>query len=240
MSMNTTFKTWEEMLESIATFENPICLSINYDPDEDEYKLWAGNQPYYFYDDEIEKLENIIRELRSNNTNLQSVLEETVEKLEKELKKIRSLKNNSKEALSMDYIIVTSQKEATSKIYLPNFGDVDVYVYEQRIYNRYLIVIPFLGWSAYVDKFYDFDKSKFSNGVMCGVANKLGDLKINVPELELYKLEFKLIFSLIISLLYKESQNGDRHLELNIEEHIGVCKRKLENCGLNLAYTTFE
>ncbi|MCQ6306994.1 hypothetical protein [Bacillus cereus] len=230
MSMYTTVKTRKEMLDLIATLEEPICLSINYDSDENEYILWTGNQ-----------LENYIRKLEKEKGDLQFILEETIEKLEAGIKTLRSSKNHRKEQLSIEHILVTSQEEATSKIYLPTFGDVDVYVYDHRMYKGgYLIVIPYLGWSSYVNEFYNFDKTTSSNGIECGVAKKLGDIKINVPELELYTLEIKLIFSLIISLLYKESQNVDRHFELNIEEHIEFCKNELENCGVDLTYTLFE
>ncbi|WP_428994113.1 hypothetical protein [Bacillus cereus] len=76
MSMYTTAKTWDEMIKVVQSLEPPSCLSVNYDPDNDEYKIWCGNQPYYFYQDEIEKLDDEKRVLK------------------KEVKKLRSLVNN--------------------------------------------------------------------------------------------------------------------------------------------------
>ncbi|WP_436404717.1 hypothetical protein [Bacillus cereus] len=76
MSMYTTAKTWDEMMKVVHSLEPPSCLSVNYDPDNDEYKIWCGNQPYYFYQDEIEKLDDEKRALK------------------KEVKKLRSLVNN--------------------------------------------------------------------------------------------------------------------------------------------------
>ncbi|MGD6870014.1 hypothetical protein ACQCV6_28215 [Bacillus cereus] len=74
--MYTTAKTWDEMIKVVQSLEPPSCLSVNYDPDNDEYKIWCGNQPYYFYQDEIEKLDDEKRALK------------------KEVKKLRSLVNN--------------------------------------------------------------------------------------------------------------------------------------------------
>ena len=56
--MYTKAKTWDEMMKVVESLEPPSCLSVNYDPDEEEYKIWCGNQPYYFYQDEIEKLDH--------------------------------------------------------------------------------------------------------------------------------------------------------------------------------------
>lgn len=244
MSMNTTFKTWEEMLESIANFENPICLSINYDPDKDEYKLWAGNQPYYFYDEEIEKLENIILDLKNEQNDTQLFLEGTIEKLESELKKLRSSKDNKKKPLYLEHILISSPMEAYAKVYLPTLGDIEICVYDHRKYEgAYLIVIPYLKWSSYVKDFYNFSTTNKLESI---VAKTIGDIKINTPEMELYMPELRLIFSLTISLLYKEFQhkNGEKdNLEvvgLNIEEHINLCKIELDDCGVDLTDTTFE
>ncbi|MGM2306202.1 hypothetical protein HB665_15350 [Bacillus paranthracis] len=244
MSMNTTFKTWKEMLESIAKFENPICLSINYDPDKDEYKLWAGNQPYYFYDEEIEKLENAILDLRNEKNDTQLFLEETIEKLESELKRLRSSKDIKKKPLYLEHMLISSPMEAYATFYLPTLGDIEICVYDHRKYEgAYLIVIPYLKWSSYVKDFYNFSTT---NKLGSNVAKTIGDIKINTPEVELYMPELRLIFSLTISLLYKEFQNenGEKDnsgvLGLNIEEHINLCKIELDGCGVDLTGTTFE
>ncbi|MBK5433380.1 hypothetical protein JFT89_19980 [Bacillus sp. TH25] len=63
------------MMKVLQSLEPPSCLSVNYDPDNDEYKIWCGNQPYYFYDDEIEKLDNEKRVLQKENNRLHSLVD---------------------------------------------------------------------------------------------------------------------------------------------------------------------
>lgn len=57
MSGQLTFKTYEEVIQYIANYHNPICFQVNYIPKKDEYELWIGNQPYYNYHEWIEELE---------------------------------------------------------------------------------------------------------------------------------------------------------------------------------------
>ncbi|MGQ8866456.1 hypothetical protein ACUTR3_27535 [Bacillus sp. NA_145.1] len=73
--MYTTAKTWEEMMKVVQSLEPPSCLSVNFDPDEDEYKIWCGNQPYYFYQDEIEKLDDEKRVLKKEVKRLNSIID---------------------------------------------------------------------------------------------------------------------------------------------------------------------
>ncbi|MGX5384425.1 MULTISPECIES: hypothetical protein [Bacillus cereus group] len=75
MSMYTTAKTWDEMMKVVDSLEPPSCLSVNYDPDEEEYKIWCGNQPYYFYQDEIEKLDDEKRVLKKEVKRLNSIID---------------------------------------------------------------------------------------------------------------------------------------------------------------------
>ncbi|MCU5706130.1 hypothetical protein OCF67_18285 [Bacillus wiedmannii] len=79
MSMYTTTKTWDEMLEVVRSLEPPSCLSVNYDSDNDEYKIWCGNQPYSFYDDEIEKLDDEKRALKKEVKRLRNLVNSLIE-----------------------------------------------------------------------------------------------------------------------------------------------------------------
>lgn len=80
VSMYITAKTWDEMMKVVQSLEPPACLSVNYDPDNDEYKIWCGNQPYYFYDNEIEKLERKIKSLKDEKKDLLYELREAQER----------------------------------------------------------------------------------------------------------------------------------------------------------------
>ncbi|WP_235634856.1 hypothetical protein [Bacillus mycoides] len=73
--MYTKAKTWDEMMKVVQSLEPPSCLSVNFDPDEDEYKIWCGNQPYYFYQDEIEKLDDEKRVLKKEVKRLNSIID---------------------------------------------------------------------------------------------------------------------------------------------------------------------
>ncbi|WP_437434809.1 hypothetical protein [Bacillus thuringiensis] len=79
MSMYTTAKTWDEIMKVVESLEPPSCLSVNYDPDEEEYKIWCGNQPYYFYQDEIEKLDDEKRVLKKEVKRLNSIIDRLAE-----------------------------------------------------------------------------------------------------------------------------------------------------------------
>ncbi|HFJ9331848.1 TPA: hypothetical protein ACGW5B_005309 [Bacillus paranthracis] len=79
MSMYTTAKTWDEMIKVVQSLEPPSCLSVNYDPDNDEYKIWCGNQPYYFYQDEIEKLDDEKRALKKEVKRLRNLVDSLIE-----------------------------------------------------------------------------------------------------------------------------------------------------------------
>ena len=74
MSMNTTIKTWQEILDYLKTVDAPQCFTVNYLPDDDEYALWIGNQPYYIYEQWIEEEEIKVKELKQQNTKLKARL----------------------------------------------------------------------------------------------------------------------------------------------------------------------
>lgn len=81
MSLNTTFKTKEDLMEYLNSVDIPQCFTANYLPETGEYDLWIGNQPYYNYERLIELEE------KDNDK-----LIEKVKELEKELKKEQSQK----------------------------------------------------------------------------------------------------------------------------------------------------
>ncbi|KAB7640799.1 hypothetical protein GBN96_05105 [Bacillus sp. B4-WWTP-NA-D-NA-NA] len=67
------------MIKVVQSLEPPSCLSVNYDPDNDEYKIWCGNQPYYFYQDEIEKLDDEKRTLKKEVKRLRNLVDSLIE-----------------------------------------------------------------------------------------------------------------------------------------------------------------
>ncbi|PGT89807.1 hypothetical protein [Bacillus thuringiensis] len=79
MSMNTTAKTWDDRIKIVKSLEPPSCLSVNYDSDTDEYKIWCGNQPYDFYEDELEKADTEKRKLEREIKRLNGVIDRLVE-----------------------------------------------------------------------------------------------------------------------------------------------------------------
>lgn len=79
MAMYITAETWEEMIEIVKSLEPPSCLSVNYDPDNDSYKIWTGSQPYYFYNDEIDKLDNEKRALKKEVKRLRNLIDSLIE-----------------------------------------------------------------------------------------------------------------------------------------------------------------
>ncbi|MCH6799100.1 hypothetical protein BEC55_06720 [Escherichia coli] len=67
------------MIKVVRSLEPPSCMSVNYDSDNDEYKIWCGNQPYSFYDDEIEKLDDEKRALKKEVKRLRNLVDSLIE-----------------------------------------------------------------------------------------------------------------------------------------------------------------
>ncbi|WP_242488033.1 hypothetical protein [Bacillus sp. TH13] len=55
ISTYKTAKTKAEMLEKINGLEPNDCFAVTYDSFDDEYKIWCGNRPYGFFENEILK-----------------------------------------------------------------------------------------------------------------------------------------------------------------------------------------
>jgi hypothetical protein len=67
MSFNATFKTYEQVLNYLHEVDYPQCFTVNYRPNENDYELWIGNQPYYIYEQWIEEVEQKVKELKKEN-----------------------------------------------------------------------------------------------------------------------------------------------------------------------------
>ncbi len=78
MSMNTTYKTYDEVVRYLETVDHPQCFTVNYLPETDEYALWIGNQPYHVYEEWIEEEESKVKELRNENIRLDKVYKNAV------------------------------------------------------------------------------------------------------------------------------------------------------------------
>ena len=95
-----------------------------------------------------------------------------------------------------------------------------------------LLTIPEFNWCSYVGDFEVFDTSSpgNENDVFKGYRGyylTMGDVEIVIPELRPYVKEMKFIFSLLLSLLYKETTNElyrNTGTRCTIEEHIRYCK----------------
>ncbi|MBV6717221.1 hypothetical protein [Paenibacillus chitinolyticus] len=74
MSMNTTFKTWDELLEYLKT-QDGKCFNVNYLPKEDEFEIWIGWKPFYNYEKLIELEQDEKNKLRAENEKLKEQLE---------------------------------------------------------------------------------------------------------------------------------------------------------------------
>jgi hypothetical protein len=74
MSMQLSFKTYDELIESLRVADNPVCMTINYIPDEDEYLLDVGNQPYYSYEKLIELEQEEKQQLRDKLESIKNIM----------------------------------------------------------------------------------------------------------------------------------------------------------------------
>lgn len=80
MSLNTTFKSWEDMINHLQNVDAPQCFTVNYLPDTEEYEIWIGNQPYYNYEKLIaleakdnNKLVKRIKQLNNDKENMYKI-----------------------------------------------------------------------------------------------------------------------------------------------------------------------
>lgn len=64
MSAQGTFETKDEIIEYLKCSEFPSCLTINYDLGNNNYKLDIGNQPYWTYEQMIDKEQEEKAELK--------------------------------------------------------------------------------------------------------------------------------------------------------------------------------
>jgi chromosome segregation ATPase len=67
MSFYNTYKTWGELLKYLEEADYPKCFRVNYLPDEEEYALWIGNQPYETYEEIIEDVYGQLAKAREKN-----------------------------------------------------------------------------------------------------------------------------------------------------------------------------
>jgi hypothetical protein len=66
MSLYTTFPSWEELIDFLhSEAEPPQCFTVNYQPNDENYAIWIGNQPYYSYEKLIELEQQEKDELRN-------------------------------------------------------------------------------------------------------------------------------------------------------------------------------
>lgn len=63
ISTYKTAKTQAEMLEKIKELKPNDCFAVTYDSLDDEYKIWCGNRPYGFFENEILKRNDEILKL---------------------------------------------------------------------------------------------------------------------------------------------------------------------------------
>lgn len=88
MSFNTVFSNYEDVINFLKNHDYPQCFTVNYRPNEDDFEIWIGNQPYETYEQIIESLEeslNIARVGRRDLTNYVKQLKKEIEGLEKKL-----------------------------------------------------------------------------------------------------------------------------------------------------------
>jgi hypothetical protein len=71
-----THKTWDQLIEYLKTVDHPRCFTVNYLPDNNEYELWIGNQPYYNYEELIELEQKEKHELHSKLDRVERLLDD--------------------------------------------------------------------------------------------------------------------------------------------------------------------
>jgi hypothetical protein len=74
VSMYTRFNTYEEVISFLKDVDDPVCFTVNYLPDIEEYALWIGSQPYDIYDEFMEKKDNEVRDLKKQVKKLEETI----------------------------------------------------------------------------------------------------------------------------------------------------------------------
>lgn len=148
------------------------------------------------------------------------------------------------ENLSVWLIEYTKHNSIIAQIGIPNIGDTDIQVFDHEGNGKFLITLPEFNWCSYVGDFEKFEKSEmpevnFAFQGFRGYYLTMGDVKVSIKELIPYVTELKLIFSLLLSLLYKKV-TMEKYInvgtDITIEEHIKYCKEQLQKSGVRLLY----
>lgn len=137
--------------------------------------------------------------------------------------------------------------DATGCVYaqvgIPHVGDMEIQVYNHEGNGRFLVTLPEFNWCSYVGDFEKFHTSPrdYQNDVFKGYRGyylTMGDIDMPISELQPYVREVKFIFSMLLSLLYKETTNElyiNTGTTCTVAEHIEYCKRKLESWNVYIA-----
>ncbi|PFZ33867.1 hypothetical protein COL77_30580 [Bacillus wiedmannii] len=149
-----------------------------------------------------------------------------------------------KENLSVWLTEFTKHNSIIAQIGIPNLGDTDIQVFDHEGNGKFLVTIPEFNWCSYVGDFEKFERSKILKENLAfqgfrGCYLTMGDIEISINELSPYITELKLIFSLLLSLLYKKLTTEiyvNVNTNITIEEHIKYCKEQLRNSGVRIDY----
>ncbi|PGL78066.1 hypothetical protein CN931_23940 [Bacillus sp. AFS054943] len=148
------------------------------------------------------------------------------------------------EHLSVWLIEFTKHDSIIAQIGIPNLGDTDIQVFDDEGNGKFLITLPEFNWCSYVGDFEKFERSEMLEGNFAfqgfrGYYLTMGDIEISINEFSPYITELKLIFSLLLSLLYKKL-TMETYInvvtDITIEEHIKYCKGQLQNRGVRIDY----
>ncbi|MEK5085220.1 hypothetical protein [Bacillus sp. FSL H8-0515] len=107
MSLNTTIKSWDEMVSFLQGVDHPQCFTVNFLPESGEYEMWIGNQPYYNYERLIELEEKDFNKLRKEFNTYKVEKEKEINNLHKALRiALETLENN--DLMNHDYRLIHS------------------------------------------------------------------------------------------------------------------------------------
>jgi hypothetical protein len=112
MSFYTRFNTYKEAIDYLSEHEYPTCFLVNYLPNTGEYALWIGNQPYYVYEEWMDKKEKALSESKKHAKRLQAINERLNNQLDE-----KRLDNIEMGYLMMKNLLIEIQ----------DFGDLDSY-----------------------------------------------------------------------------------------------------------------
>ncbi|MEQ7807830.1 hypothetical protein [Priestia aryabhattai] len=137
--------------------------------------------------------------------------------------------------------VFAAKGEASSDLYIPTIQrDIQVQVFGANENSEHLLCIPDFKWCSNV---YDFDefspsdherKIKYSYDFSFlntprGYTGQLGDIEIDIPELEPYINELKLVLSLLCAFVYRNSNRSSYTFIVgSVDEHITYCIKELE------------